>query len=254
MVSWDSQKVRFQDTGKINKIGMSSISKATKPGMTKRHHDIYTYGGQEMDRIQAMLMFQAPHAIALGYVIFSNHPRVRALLRSYFGEERTNFGTVEDDYLNPILDRYWRAPRDGFVMWEMSTIHYEGLPVDAGHSLRIFGGFKETPESLRAFSFRAVIGTHTPIGLTPRARRELCYLSEKGWLPEIYKHKHNNDNTPISRNLVNAKTTQYLKPRTMGEIEAAILQATIDGYTPAEVDAFVAALPPILREMYGIYE
>lgn len=254
MVSWDSQKVRFQDTGKLNGVGLSKISKATAPTMTARHHDIYTYGGTEMDRVQAMLISQHPNAVALGYVLFSNHPRIRTLLQAYFGREKPNFGSVEDADLNPILDKYWRAPLNGFIIWSQPTIHYEGLALNIPSThLRRYGGSKATPESLRCFSFRAVIGTHTPIELSPRALKQLCFLSEQGWLPEIYKHKKHNAGTPIQKNLVNSKSTQYFKARTMTTTEDASLTLIRPYYTPESIDIFVESLPPIIREMYGLY-
>jgi hypothetical protein len=251
MVSWDSQKVRFQDTGKINKIGVTKL-KPTKADMTKRHHDIYTYGGKDMDRIQSMIIMQDKEAIALGYVLFSNNNKIRKLIANYFGKENLNFGTVEDPELNKIIDKYWRAPLHGFVIWNQPTIHYEGLPINDGF-LRKFGGMKETPESLRSFSFRAVIGTHTPIELSQQALREICFLSEQGWLPEIYKNKHNNDGTPIIKNLVNAKTTQWSIPRTMTNNEKDLLELINRNYNKETIDRYVDSLDPVIREMYGIY-
>jgi len=251
MVSWDSQKVRFQDTGKINKIGVTKL-KPTKPEMTKRHHDIYTYGGKDMDRIQSMIIMQNKEAIALGYVLFSNNKKIRKLIAEYFGKESLNFGSVDDPKLNKIIDKYWRAPLHGFVIWNQPTIHYEGLPINDGF-LRKFGGMKETPESLRAFSFRAVIGTHTPIELSQQALREICFLSEQGWLPEIYKNKHNNDGTAIIKNLVNAKTTQWAIPREMTQTEKDSLELINRKYSTEKINKYVDSLDDIIKEMYGIY-
>jgi hypothetical protein len=59
MMSWDSQKIRFFDTGR----GKIPNKPPCKPAMTIRHHDIYEYGGDPLDRIQAMLMMQHQTAI-----------------------------------------------------------------------------------------------------------------------------------------------------------------------------------------------
>ena len=247
MVSWDSQKVRFFDTGRGQ-----GPEKSTRPTLTQRHHDIYTYGGKALDRLQSMLIMQHDNAIALGFVPFSHRSRVRRYISSLLGGEKSMFGLVEHEELNGILDRYWRAPKNGFVIWKQETVHFEGVPKSKGY-LRRISDEKEV-DHLSYLSFRAVIGVHTPQELGREALRELCYLSEYGFLPEIYKNKKSGKDTPISYNLVNAKSTRYMIPREMTSIEKRILKYLRKHYNREEIDETVKSLPVIIREMYGIYE
>lgn len=252
MVSWDSQKVRFHDAGVVNKIGRSKQFKpAAKPGLTKRHSDIYKYGGADMDRIQAMLIEQSPKAISLGWVIFSNRPSIRKLIAEYFGKEPGGFSSVEDEKLNPILDKYWRGPLGGFIIWSQATIHYEALP---DPKTRKFKSFSQPTENLREFSFRAVIGTHTPVDLGKKELYQLAHLAEYGYAPAIYKGHHNNKGTNVNKNVVNPKSTQWNIARKPRGRELFELNEAELGYAPKRIREHVNALPRIIREMYGIYD
>lgn len=257
IVSWDSQKVRFEDrgaprlAGKLTTIDKSLDLKEVKLGggksdLTKRHRDIYMYGGGEIDRIQAMIIEQHPKAISLGWVIFSNDSKIEGLIADYFGKKKGGFSPVEDKFLASIIDRWWRGPKGGFVVWKQATVHYEAEPtVD-----RKFKQFKSTTENLRYFSFRAVIGTHTPMDLKQNELSRLAYLSEKGWCPSIYFNK--NRGTNVAKNVVNPKTTQFTVPRRMEDIEKESLEDTVVNYK--NYDTFISKLDPIIREMYGIVD
>ncbi len=248
MISWDSQKVRFQDTGIINKIGLSKTEKSTKPTITKRHNDVYFHEGKELDRVQAMLIKQSSNAISLGYVIFSHNKKIHELFSQYFNKSiKEGFSVIEDSELNKILDKYWRAPKEGFVIWKQHTVHYEAeATID-----RKFKSTKQTIQNLREFSFRAVIGTHTPVELNTEELKQLAYLAEKGWQPEIYKNKKFNKGTSVYKNIVDFKSTQYLHPRKISEHENNILKETEKNYN--NYDNYVKNLPKIIQEMYGIY-
>ena len=254
MMSWDSQKIRFYDTGKGNR--RFSGKSPGKPSMTIRHHDIYSYGGKPLDRLQAMLMMQHPKAISLGFVPFSNDKKIRVLIKKLVGEKGA-FGSVEHPKLNKVLDKWWRTINNGFVIWQQETIHYEGIPgksIIQGSPIKNYDENTPVSERLSYLSFRAVIGTHTPVDLTEKALYQLAFLSENGFLPEVYKNKKNNKGTSIDYNLVNAKGTQYLVPRTMKKMEKDILTNINRVYTNYEnIKESIDKLPTIVKEMYGIY-
>jgi ribonuclease HI len=246
MVSWDSAKVRFYDTGVVNKIGVSK-RQATKPVLTKRHRDVYVYNGKKIDRTQAMLIEQSPLAISLGHVLFSSQPTIQKMLQEYFSQA-AGFSSVEDDRLNPIFDKYWRAPLNGFVIWRQDTIHYEAVPTDD----RRFASFTQPAENLREFSIRAAIGTHTPLDLSKNELCQLAFLSEYGWQPEIYKHKKFNRGKTVDYNVVNFKSTQYMVARKITRREEKILRQIKTDYS--DYIDIVNRLPTELLEMYGIYK
>jgi hypothetical protein len=244
MISWDSQKVRFFDTGRP----LSTSSKATKPTLTNVHRDLYLNDGVPIDRIQAMLIHQDPEAIALGWVLFSHDPLIQQLTSLLLTKKLEGFSTIKNERLIEIMKPYWRGPLGGFVVWKQETVHYEGIP-----SLdRKLQAFEQTPASLCRFSYRIVIGTHIPIGLTTEMLHQLCYLCENGWCPEIYlRNKPFNRGTKVALNVVNRKTTQYMVPRQPTTFEISSLQSI--NYTSEIIEQSITALPPIIREFYGIY-
>jgi hypothetical protein len=247
MMSWDSQKIRFYDTGRSG-----PEKKPGKPDMTPRHHDIYEYGGKELDRLQAMLLFQHPKAISLGYVIFSNDRKIRKYIKLLVGEKKL-FGRVDHPLLNPILDKWWRTINNGFVMWKQETIHYEGIPNFSNNFIKSLDISAKIINHLSYIAIRAVIGVHTPKNLSRKALYQIAFLSEYGLLPEIYKNKKNNKGTPVETNLVNSKGTQYLVPRKLLQIEKDILSRLSNEYTDSYIKKYIDGLPKIVREMYGIY-
>ncbi len=253
IVSWDSTKVRFQDTGKINGVGMSKITKATATTTTTRHHDIYD---DDIQRIQAMIIMQHKDAVSLGWTMFSNNPKIRSYIKEYLGSEYKGFHSINDPELSNILDKYWIAPHQGFVMWDQATYHYEGVVVNNDCNMRIFGGIKASPDQLRRFSILAAIGTHVPTELSSIALKQLCFLSEKGWLPEVYIHdKKNNLHTSIIKNMVNVKSSQWKKPRTIKPNEKEQLMHVAATYhTNDSIDQFIGTLDPHILNMYGIYD
>lgn len=260
MVSWDSQKARF--------FHKSFSKNATHPTLTNRHRDVYLKSdGTELDRKQAMLILERPvpqtTPISLGYVLFSNDGVIRSLLEKYFGKpEGSRFSSIEDEQLNPIFDRWWRSLKTGLVVWDQSTIHYEGIPEDMlteKHIRRLVTGLNGNPlpeatetkgklhqQHLPEFSFRAVIGTHTPQGLTRDDLINLASLSQQGWCPEIYtKNRPHNKGSTVDKNVVNHKTTQFVVPRKLKEMEKA---------HPSISQNAVDSLPKMYKEFYGIYD
>lgn len=249
MVSWDSQKIRFQASG----------SKSTASGMTIRHRDIYFYEGTELDRLQAMIILERPRKlppISLGYVLFSNDPVIRDLIRQFFGKESHSFGNISDPLLDPIFDKMWRSTKNSFIVWNQSTIHYEAIAEDLPgfpYLRRLVSTDPKHPlyrTSLQEFNFRAVIGTHTPIGLSQEELKQLAYLSELGWIPEIYtSDRKRNKGTAVNSNIVNAKTTQWKTPRDLKTTEQELYEYISKEYPPK---AWLPAYVP--HEMYGVYE
>lgn len=262
MVSWDSQKVRFHDVGRDPKGYTRSRPKATKPGLTKRHTDIYKYGGADLDRIQAMLIEQSPKAISLGWVMFSNDPEIRRLIAEYFGKEPGGFSSVEDEHLNKIIDRYWIGPLGGFVIWAQPTIHYEAVP---DPKTRRFKSFDQPTANLPEFSFRAVIGTHTPVDLSHDDLVKLALISEFGYAPAIYKGHHKNEGTNVHKNVVNPKSTQYQIARGAKVLENEELERLRNVFDSVETSSDLTRFTPmykdvnnykahIIKEMYGLYD
>jgi hypothetical protein len=243
MISYDSQKIRFFDMGRP----LSKISKATKPLLTVPHRDVYMNDGVVINRVQAMLIHQDPNAISLGWILFSHDPIIQQLTSLLLTKKIEGFSTIKNERLIEIMKSYWRAPA-GFVVWNQETIHYEGIP----SSDRKLQAFEQTPVSLCRFSYRIAIGTHIPIRLTTESLYQLAYLCENGFCPEIYlKNKPNNRGTNVALNVVNRKTTQYMVPRAKTFAEIASLQNI--NYTPETINQTITALPPIIREFYGIY-
>lgn len=244
MISWDSQKIRFQDTGRP----LSNVSKSTKPTLTTPHRDVYINDGVSLDRIQAMLIQQDPRAIALGWVMFSHDPIIQQLTSLLLNKKSDGFSTINNERLIEIMGKYWRAPLGGFVVWKQETVHYEGIPT----SDRKLQSFDQTSDSLNHFSYRIVMGTHIPVGLTPQALKQLAFLCEHGWCPEIYlKNKSHNRGTKVAINVVNRKTTQYAIPRTMSHVEITNLENI--NYNPDHIDQTIHSLPEIIKEFYGLY-
>lgn len=258
MISWDSQKARFMH---------SSFKDATAPTLTGRHRDIYAKDdGTELDRKQAMVILERPNPkttpISLGYVLFSNDHKVRKYLAKFFKKEYNKFSSVDHPLLNPIFDRYWRSLKNGLVVWDQSTIHYEAVPEELpGNRLlyRIATDKDGTPypeasqskgklhnEHLPEPNFRAVIGTHTPYKLSRDDLLSLASLSLQGWCPEIYTHNRpNNKRTVVDGNVVNHKTTQFAVPRKVKKMEEK---------APKIDHSLVLALPKIYQEFYGVYD
>jgi len=258
MISHDSQKARLYH---------SSFKEATAPTLTARHRDIYAKeDGTELDRKQAMIILERPHPkvtpISLGYVLFSNDGKIRKYLEKYFKKEFNNkFSTVEDPYLNPIFDKWWRSLRNGLVVWDQATIHYEGVPeVCPSNPLLYRLTTRDSvtlPEAtlskgplhnshLAEPNFRAVIGTHTPYNLSQKDLITLASLAIQGWCPEIYtKNRPNNKKTKVDGNVVNHKSTQYAVPRKLKAMEK---------HKPDVDEDVVMQLPKIYREFYGIYD
>ena len=276
MISWDSQKIRFMDTGRP----LSKISKATKPNLTQPHRDVYVSDGVLIDRIQAMIIHQDPDAIALGFVLFSHDSEIQRLTSLLLTKKMEGFSTIKNERLIEIIKPYWRSPLKGFVVWKQETVHFEGIPntkverseikrsgtersgtersgterseIERSGTERKLLAFDQTPATLCRFSYRIVIGTHVPIGLTREMLTQLAYLSEQGWCPEIYlKNKPNNRGTNVAKNVVNRKTTQYMISREITPPETISLQNI--NYTAEAIDRSITELSPIIREFYGIY-
>lgn len=244
MISWDSQKIRFQEVGRGQTKG---DQKSTKPGVTLRHRDLYSYGGKDVDRLQAMLVNQDPEAIALGWTLFAHLPEIRDLLDQYFGTKNSGFTSVEDPMLNPIIDKYWRAPLRGFVAWSTYSIHYEGKATADRK-------YERAPinSDLDKISNRIVMGPHSVVDIDQDGLTKLALLSEYGYQPSIYKNR--NKNTKVTINVVNKKTTQYMVPRERTNYEIASLEAVIPIFAQGGEGVYIDGLPKIYQEMYGIYK
>lgn len=201
VLSWDSAKVRFYD---------SRVCKSTKPAMTPRHRDIYG----DLDRTQAMILDQEPGSVLLGFVIFSHHRSIQKLIAQYLDMEPKGFskGLEQHPELAEILDKYWRAPRKGFVIWNQGTFHYEGVPTDTTKRLKRLKTVSGDSESLRHLSIRWVIGTHVVHKIDKQDLRKLAILSEAGYQPLIYNSQWNKGH-PVQKNVVNTKFTQWKHPR-----------------------------------------
>lgn len=246
MVSWDSQKVRFQDTGRP----LSKINKSTQPTLTVPHRDIYLNDGILIDRVQAMLISQSPNAISLGWVLFSHDSVIQKLSSMLLNKKPDGFSTVTHQGLIDIMNKYWRAPLRGFVLWKQETVHYEGEP-DVNRKLK---EFKQTPQNLPLFSFRVAIGSHVPINLSQTERIQLAYLAEAGWCPEIYlKNKPHNKGTNVNYNVVNRKSTQYMVPRQLTPSEEQSLKSVTEDYSTGSYATYIAGLPGLMKEFYGVY-
>lgn len=246
MISWDSQKVRFQDVGRP----LSKKYKSTKPVLTVPHRDVYLNDGVLIDRKQAMLIKQDTNAIALGWVLFSHDDVIQKLSSLLLNKRLDGFSTINNERLINIMNRYWRAPLTGFIVWRQETVHYEGVP----NSDRSLSSLSQPLENLSLFSFRIVMGTHEPIGLTEEMRKQLAFLAENGWCPEIYiRNRPHNKGTMVNLNVVNRKTTQFNISRKLTSVERESLDSLVDTYTKEYIEEFVNGLPKIIKEFYGLY-
>lgn len=238
MISWDSQKIRFQEIGRGQSKGNQ---KSTKPTVTKRHRDIYN-----VDRIQAMLVHQDNEAIALGWVIFAQLPNIRNLLNRILGTNNVGFTNAEDPLLTPILNKYWRAPLAGLIVWTTHTVHYEGKP-------SINRKWERMPinADLDKISHRIVMGSQSITNLNQPDLTKLALLAEYGYQPSIYNNK--NKGTKIDDNVVNRKSTQYRIPRKRSTYEIENFK-TVESLLKSEYEInYVHSLPRQYQEMYGIY-
>jgi hypothetical protein len=181
-----------------------------------------------------MLIHQDPEAVALGWVLFSHDPIIQELSSLLLTKKPDGFTQIKNDRLIAIMAPYWRGPK-GFVVWKQETVHYENVMAS----------------SLNRFSYRAVVGTHNPIGLTSEMRRQLAYLAEQGWCPNIYtKQQPHNVGTQVNMNVVDRKVSKDGTPRVMTSVETLNLK-NLD-YTPDGIEKCLMALPSIIREFYGI--
>lgn len=258
VVSWDSVKVRFYEGG--NKSG-DTTCKPTKPALTARHRDIYDYVDvdemgvkktRRLDRIQAMILDQEMGGILLGYVIFSQHPTIQKLIAEYLGVNNPRgfaAGLTEHPELCEILDKWWRAPRNGFVIWKQETFHYEGLPKPGNEMFKRLASFTQPANALDKLSMRWVIGTHMPVHVTKTDMKKLAVLAELGYQPLIYNSQWNRDH-PAHYNVVNTKSTQWKKTREPTTYERN--QWTAAKQFIGKPDQYLHTLDPLIREMYGI--
>jgi hypothetical protein len=242
MVSWDSTKLRLYH------------KEATKPGLTKRHKDVYNYDGKELDRKQAMIIKQETGAISLGWVPFSHKKEIQEELQKYFNKSPDKFSSVEDPELNKVIDKYWRSYDECFVIWEQQTIHYECSPLIMNDYL-IYNSFNQPIFNIKKLSIRVVIGTQQPKGLNNKQLKQLAIISEYGYTPAIYNNK--NKGTMIASNTVNKKTTQYRIAREPKITENEIYEKYKREYDEIidnnNIDIYIEKIPKVLKELYGIY-
>jgi hypothetical protein len=98
---------------------------------------------------------------------------------------------------------------------------------------------------------RYVVGTHNPIGFTPREMTEVVFVAEQGFV----FHPYNNANrgTPAGLNSVHRKKTQWKKPRVRSADEKARLGVVRQSLgDPAVIDGCIAAMPRRKRHCMGI--
>ena len=241
MLSWDSQKVRFHETGRGQTKNKDLV--ATKPTLTERHRDLYG----DIDRTQAMFIRDHPDAVHLGFVRYTNQPHIKALIEQYMGTGRNGFSKIgAKPELEAILDQYWYAVKNGFVIWSTDTFHYEGVTDPNYRWLH-----DNIAAHLSFFSNRLATGVHVVYNLSLEQRLQLAVCSEYGFQPEIYGNR--NKGSMIDKNIVDRKSTQFKVARQKHNYEINNEQLCRQVLTDGSGVKYIYSLHPMYREMYGIY-
>ncbi len=220
--------------------------------LTKAHVDIYEDNEEQINRMQAIGFGMGEGTVRLCYLRFSQRPEIQLLVTRVIGVNifgTRGFQAVPKGMQHILLKCFMDAeciqygnPCD-LVMWEPGVIHVE-MQLRANGELQFKADNKTTTE-------RYVVGTHNPVGFTPREMTEVAFVAEQGFV----FHPYNNANrgTPAGLNSVHRKKTQWKKPRVRSADEKARLGVVRQSLgDAATIDVCIAAMPRRKRHCMGI--
>jgi hypothetical protein len=246
MMSWDSVKV----------AGGRKTTTMTAQERTIEHIDEYgAKYGDRTRRIQVNINDDQDSA-KLCFVPFTRDTEVRLLICALL--EKPDFfaqhgfkriaGDKADDLIR-VLDEFAVAPPPlAMVLWASGIVHYEAStspPTRQGDVLPCFSSRKLRASDRR---LRFVVGTHTPTLSTPVLQR-LAVACVRGVVPD-YNRNANRDCAPnVYENIMNGKTTQFLRARVISDSERTIIEGAISEEGATEQ---FNALSPLYKHLYGV--
>jgi len=221
--------------------------------LTEPHCDIY----DNHERTQ-MAVELGESSRRLCYVPFSNHPRVKALLRridARYASMRTGFVSFDakNDALRQVFFKHAIAfDQYSLAAWAPGIVHFEAftkstpaesVPTDGG--VRVVD-HRSLARGEKLDCIRVIVGTHKS-SLYDNEHRMLSAMVRGGFVPSLYR---SNKHSPrLRQNLMCAKSTQFHKTRTVTQHEKDQFQRWIDSIN---VDTSIAAWDQRDRIVYGL--
>jgi len=247
MISWDSTKV----------AGGPPDKKMTKQVRTTEHIDEYgAHHDQKTNRLQAIINDDLD-STKLCFVPFTQDSEVRRLIAALLekpaffkqnGFKRLS-GPKSEDVI-AVLDEFAVAPPPlAMVAWVSGVVHYEAVTrpprLHAGEVLFRFQSRQNRPKDRR---LRFAIGTHTPTMSLYTCKR-LAVVAMRGGVPDYNLYVNRECAPTIYENIMNGKTTQFLKPRPVSQYERTVMNHAI---SEEDVDEDWDLLTPLYKHCYGV--
>lgn len=246
MISWDSVKV----------AGGPSSSKMTSQERTVEHIDEYgARYGDRTHRIQAIINDDQDSA-KLCFVPFTHDAQVRELICAllekpdFFAQHGFKRISGENSHdLIEVLDEFAVAPPPlAMVLWETGVVHYEASTQPATRSGDVLPCFQSRKLRASDRRLRFVVGTHTPTLSDPVLQR-LAVACVRGVVPDYNRHANRDCAPRVYENVMNGKTTQFLKPRIICDVERASMEHALSEQGATEM---WNSLPTLYKHLYGV--
>lgn len=250
-LSWDSVKVSTYPKPKPK--GM------TKPTLTEMHFDSYD---DELERFQAIDNYDTG-SIKLFFVPGSSTPKITKLIGKIIGNPNFYNGygfcripTHHTELISILYKHSFAPPPRARVVWGSKTIHFEGRanpkPLDENHPYNGLYSFRDLKDEQCQHRIRFVIGTQKLVDLSDDTKIKLAASAYFGMLPAIYNRV--NAKTKVHTNIVNSKTTRWLKPRELTDEEKEDLFNRIEEASAiTSIDELNEIIPDrLVRHLLGI--
>jgi hypothetical protein len=217
--SADALQLLFEVSGYPDKSIIShDYCKIHRGDLTPAHVDIYQRNEETTHRMQAIAFGLGEGRVRLCYFRFSHRPEVKLLICQMIGKviygER-GYQALPPEKVATILDCFIEAdcvqfgsPRD-LIMWEPGVIHLE-MQLAADGKLRRANDTRTTTE-------RYVVGTHVPVGFSPRDLLEIGCIADRGFV--FHPYDNANAGNAADRNSMHKKRTQWKARRPVTEVE-----------------------------------
>jgi hypothetical protein len=252
MLSWDSVKV----AGGPRPRGMTAQAR------TAEHIDEYgARHGNDTGRIQANIT-DDEDATKLCFVPHTNDAEVRRLIAALLGKpdffaqhgfKALSGGGADTADLLAVLDQFaFAAPRRALVCWASGVVHYEANAAAAPRAGELLLRVLSRACDRRDRRLRFVVGTHRPTLARDELER-LAVIARLGAVPDYTRDANKRCAPHVYKNIMNGKSTQFLKARVRGEAEMTALRACVDAAAdPQRRAAELQSLTPLYRHLYGI--
>lgn len=244
MISWDSVKV----------AGGPPHRRMTKQDRTVEHIDEYgTRYGHRTRRLQAIIN-DDKDPMKLCFVPFTQDTEVRRLIAALLEQpdffKQHGFKRISGERSRDViavLDKFAvAAPPLAMVAWVSGVVHYEAVTEQGADEL--LPRFHSRQNRTKDRRLRFVIGTHTPT-MSEKVCKRLAVVAARGAVPD-YNRNLNRDCAPtVYENIMNGKSTQFLKPRQIGEYERAVMERAV---SDEGVEEEWMMLPPLYKHCYGV--